>query len=510
MEGFRRLSLLITGLAIAGVLAGPSEAEAQYDPPIGIPAPPFGINESHTRYAGQTFAAGGFVYRDAGNGPYSHYVNRSGGCSDSNAYGTQAAPRCTIPSSLPAGSVVEVHGSGYGGATWNVNGTASNPVFIRGAGANEKPRFNEDLTISGSGYGIVEYLDVSPGRVFLTAQRTALRHSEVHDSTKAGALVLPRASYTVIYANRIHGITGGDKHGVNPSGAIDHIWILNNIIYEAEGDAVQFCHGCIGQGNGPAEVYIGRNTMYSVTTGENAIDIKEARGPVIISENDMYGYKDTSHSNGEALRINDEGNQGDIWVIANRFHDTLHAIQPQNNHSTGVHIIGNIFYNVTGRAIGGSADTVVNNTFYNVGSAIESGTEVRNNIIMNASTHIGNEVGSCSNNLVFQSSGGVSTKSGCAGQTSLNPMFVNAAAGDFRLQSGSPARNSGSASAIYQTFQSKNGRSIAYDFNGVPRPQEGAWDRGATEWDAGGSGGGSGGSGEEGVPAAPSNLQIVR
>jgi hypothetical protein len=504
MEGFRRLSLLIPGLAIAGVLAGPSVADAQYVPPIGIPAPPFGINESHTQYKGQTFAAGGFVYRDAGNGPYSHFVNRSGGCSDNNAYGTETAPRCTIPSSLPAGSVVEVRGTGYGGATWNANGTASNPVFIRGVGANSKPRFTEDVTVNGS-YVIVEYLDLSPGRIFLSATRSSLRHSEVHDSTKAGALVLPRASYTVVYANRIHGITGGDKHGVNPSGGIDHVWILDNIIYECEGDAVQFCHACIGGGNGPAEMYIGRNQMYSVTTGENAIDVKETRGPVIISENEMWGYKDTSHSNGEALRINDEGDQGDFWIIANKFRDTLHAIQPSRNHSTGVHIIGNVFQNVSGRAIGADADTVVNNTFYNVGSAIESGTDVRNNIIVNASTHIGNDVGSCSNNLVF---GGGSGKSGCANQTTVNPMFVNAAGGDFRLQSGSPARNSGSASSIYQTFQSKTGRSIAFDYNGVPRPQEGSWDRGAFEFDTGGSGGGSG-SGDE-LPAAPNNVHIVR
>ena len=33
---------------------------AAYMPPVGIPAPTFGIHESHHMYAGKTFEAGGF------------------------------------------------------------------------------------------------------------------------------------------------------------------------------------------------------------------------------------------------------------------------------------------------------------------------------------------------------------------------------------------------------------------------------------------------------------------
>ncbi len=46
---------------------------AGWTPPIGIPVPPFGIDETHMMYAGQTYTAGGFAYKDAGNGPYTHY-----------------------------------------------------------------------------------------------------------------------------------------------------------------------------------------------------------------------------------------------------------------------------------------------------------------------------------------------------------------------------------------------------------------------------------------------------
>jgi hypothetical protein len=58
------------------------------------------------------------AYKDVGNGPYTHYVDRSApnctdGSNDSN-YGTPALPRCTTRgrngSPLKAGSVVELHG----------------------------------------------------------------------------------------------------------------------------------------------------------------------------------------------------------------------------------------------------------------------------------------------------------------------------------------------------------------------------------------------------------------
>jgi hypothetical protein len=485
---------------------GTAVAEAQYVPPVGIPAPGFGVNEAHTRYAGQAFSAGGFTYRDAGNGPYSHYVNRSGGCTDSgNTYGTQSQPRCTIPASLPAGSVVEIHGGTYADDEWTANGTAANPVFIRGGSAT-KPVLSGDFRLSGS-YAIIENIEISNGRLFLDGGFTVVRRSHIHHTTKAGAMVLVNGSNTVVFGNQINNISGGDRHGVQPGGGTSNVWILENTIFECEGDAIQFCHGCIGTGNGPSNVYIGRNTLYSVSTGENAIDIKETRGPVIISENLMYGYRDTATSNGEAVRINDEGNQGEIWLIANRFRDSLHGIQPQNNHSTGVYILGNLFYNLTGSAIRSDGGYVYNNTIYNVGGmGIESATEFRNNIVMNAQVNVNDKgVNGCSNNLLFESSGGIVAPSGCASSTA-NPLFVNPGGGDFRLQASSPARNAGVSPSPYTTFQNRFGRSIAVDPAGMTRPRDGVWDIGAYESD----GTTTTTPPPTAPPAAPTNVRIIR
>jgi hypothetical protein len=92
-------------------------------PPIGIPMPSFGILRSHTMCQVQLYdydnnGTPEGAYKDAGNGSYTHYVDRSApNCTDSSNdsnYGTPALPHCTIPgrdgTPLKASTVVEVHG----------------------------------------------------------------------------------------------------------------------------------------------------------------------------------------------------------------------------------------------------------------------------------------------------------------------------------------------------------------------------------------------------------------
>ena len=67
--------LLSMYISLSIVLLSVPFSVLAYDPPIGIPEPSFGIDETHRMYEGQFFAAGGFVYRDTGNGPYTHYVD---------------------------------------------------------------------------------------------------------------------------------------------------------------------------------------------------------------------------------------------------------------------------------------------------------------------------------------------------------------------------------------------------------------------------------------------------
>ena len=64
----------------------------------------FGIDQLVTMYSGQTYTftdgRGAIVYPDAGNGPYTHYVDKNapGATDTSNTFGSPSKPRLTIPS----------------------------------------------------------------------------------------------------------------------------------------------------------------------------------------------------------------------------------------------------------------------------------------------------------------------------------------------------------------------------------------------------------------------------
>ena len=143
-----------------------------YDPPIGIPAPSFGIDQSHRMYVDDTydFGSGARPYPDAGNGPYTHYIDNThpGATNEDNPYGSPDKPRRDVfdrrSRTLKASSVVEIHGGPYNYTGWRrivSEGTVKKPVFVRAVSPAGKVRTqagsgeHHDLRIEGS-YLIVE------------------------------------------------------------------------------------------------------------------------------------------------------------------------------------------------------------------------------------------------------------------------------------------------------------------------------------------------------------------
>jgi len=149
-----------------------------WTPPIGIPAPEFGIFETYRMYDVPANRNPALTYQaSAAGGYFTHYVdNADGAATDTdNPYGSIATPRITIPWSkdgtvLPAGSVVEIH---HGA---NLNrvaecqisglGTAEMPIFVRGV---DTPRIEPYLQIGAYGnasYIIVEGISFYDGQIF--------------------------------------------------------------------------------------------------------------------------------------------------------------------------------------------------------------------------------------------------------------------------------------------------------------------------------------------------------
>lgn len=428
-----QVSLLIKFYCFAGLVTLSASVLA-YKPPIGIPVPPFGIENSHTQYAGQSFSAGNFAYRDAGHGPYSHYVDNSSGasCRDLfNTYGTAKTPRCTIPDKIPPGSVIEIHGGPY--KTLNlrgVKGTKNKPIFIRGASVDKKPVFNQapGMIIKDAAYIILEYLktdgselskDKPNGGIIISqpSHHIGLRYLESTNypmpafckRRKAGcwfhsiwSLGSDRKYKTgetieniVLYKNHIH--KNGEfpptyesgRHAITAGGGVKNLWVLENTLeYNAEDGIQIFWFRDKLHGPHAERVFIGRNLIHH--NGENAIAIKQSHD-VIVSENHVYGYSVTkfphSGSDGTPIVLDNEGPNTNIWVINNRIHDVTTGIRSQ---SAGENfIIGNVLYNIhkeanqraptapgvsNGVAIisfrGKSSMHIINNTIYDADGGI--------------------------------------------------------------------------------------------------------------------------------------------
>lgn len=462
--GWRFFGFLVLMAAPASVFA--------WMPPIGIPTPEFGIVES---VSDQTFT---------------HWVDNSNpSCSDGSD-GTPSSPRCSVPKLLEAGDVVQIRGGPYsaGTVTWTAIGTPANPVFIRGPADGDKIVFegNSDIDFQGT-YGILENVDL-PRLTFQGGGAThhlSLRHSHVHDHPGTGSMtrVSSDTSNIVIWDNEINnnGVipSPADHHGINIGSLADRIWIVDNHIHHNSGDGVQFCHSC-NSGEAPSNIFIGRNHMHD--DEENAMDFKGFNGPVIVSQNVIHGYRTGQYSgNGDAIRINDEGQQGDIWVIYNEIFDSRMGINP-SGAAAQIRLIGNVIHDIiNGPAISWDADIVVNNTIYDINGDAIRGGEAQNNIIVNVSGEaIGDEVTNCSNNLITAGTLSVSCTNG---ENSDPLLLIDAENSAYGIGANSPAIDNGVIDhPTYADFENTYGLSIRFDHNGDLRLQGSGWDIGAHEF----------------------------
>ena len=351
-------------------------SEASWLPPIGIPMPEFGIEETYRMYDDPAKRNPALTYtQNAEGGYYTHYVDNSVPCNNNNAggFGNKDAPRCTIPTPLSAGSVVEIHGGPYQyGDPISVvgNGIKEQPVFIRGSSRADRPTFWRKVLIRDSNYVIAENLffegswdpnaqgvGVLVRAISAPSNYVVVRNSELVRSSMAlyGESSTSLLQYPVVYNNKIHDtlapgrcVVGSDcnspcegecrtwqsedehgGHGIAGGKSAKDIWILDNEVFHTE-DGMQFS----GE-----RVFIGRNRFYE--NRENAIDIKGGKD-IIFSQNDVFGHRPISTtSGGEGLRIQMRSER--VWMMFNRIHDNEIGISAGDN-SMDLFAIGNLVY----------------------------------------------------------------------------------------------------------------------------------------------------------------------
>ena len=510
-------------------------AQAQWAPPIGVPAPSFGVVQTARAVpAPWTTATAGFYYVDATHGASTD---------TSNPYGTPARPRKTIPDWLPAGAVVELHGT-YDHAhssphTIVANGTAAAPVFIRGVSATAKPIIRAPWELTGS-YVILENLEFAPysaswpGELAMLAplHHAALRHSNLHGNASGGGLEIVSWSsaltqHIVVFDNSIHdngdiqATDDQDIHGISVGARVSHLWVVDNRLYRNSGDGIQINAGSSAEQPTTHHIYVGRNITYqNKQTGmwaKQAVD-------VIFSQNVCYGHRPSNSSMGQCMGYQYATER--IWFLYNNISDSEFGIGVGSDNGLGIGVeaafVGNVIHNIhhsqadynpstawSSAAImlsGGRNVRVINNTIYNVDAGINvtfelTSLEVADNIIGQITVAPANHVFIENANLASRLSmhhnllegnprarlGGYqeffsAAELAAASSLSASPAFFDAPGANFRLQSVSPARDRGEMNPVYASFQQRYGISIAIDPDRVVKPKCAGPDLGAYEF----------------------------
>jgi hypothetical protein len=487
-----------------------------YIPPIGIPIPEFGIEETVEAIYGANY--------------YTHYIDNThpDATDNSNPNGTSDKPRKTIPKyllNLAEGSVVVIHGGPYSYSTpprWTSKGTREKPVFIRGADPDNKVFITKTLIQAGGTYLILENLELyKNSRItisYSSPHHVSFRNCEIHNPIgyicSFGAALHVKGEDIVVYNNHIHHNWRGDDidcWGVGPGVDAKRVWILDNHIHHHSGDAVLACHLCDPP---PQYVYIGRNVMHE--DRENAVDLKYA-SDVVISQNVMYGYRNASTSDGSAVILGSDGGPNRPWVIFNEIYDCDNGIR--NEETDTAWIMGNNIYDIKGFAIGLEKKSddlyIIGNTVYDVNVSIDQlwqesfRLHIFNNIFSNirkdlvhldiGSQNIADE-SEMSNNLFWQNgdpviirwaSGNLKTyhstsdfEGFAGGDNNIigNPLFEDPLNSNFALNQNSSAIDAGIIHKAYDTYFDLHGVDIKYDFLGKHRPQGLGWDLGAFEY----------------------------
>ena len=349
-----------------------------------------------------------------------YYVDNSVTCSDANTYGWPATPRCKFPTSLAAGSYVEIHGGPY---NWTSTayirsyGTASKPVWIIGAAGNSimmglvlhgTYMYVDGLIISGDkGISIRPYSSVQTDHIMVRnttitgSGSLAIGTTGIYAEGGSATPFVGMIAYknTISYMGDSEASVENDRHALATGSYISDVWFLDNLTHHNGGDGVQFSHGGIAANH----FYYGRNTSHDER--ENCVDVKIA-DDVVISDNICYGIEHSSSSPGEGMVVH--YNPDRISFINNIVHDCDHGIV--STGSNVLSITGNLIYNIneysgeehsdissyrTGSAImlNGTRNVFVsNNTIYNsvLGVLVEAPSdtivpyfEITGNIISN-------------------------------------------------------------------------------------------------------------------------------
>lgn len=258
---------------------------AQWTPPVGIPAPPFGITQITP---------------------------------------TTGVPLTAWPTTMQPGSIALLTGTITGG-TVTCKGTASTPCWILGGTAT----LTGDFFVNGS-YTIVDGLHFSGYHTLGLGGD----HNVVRASTSVGTVNDPAdeavfyitGSYDVVSRNAVHdhgnmvSTADTDTHCISVVRPADHAWVLDNEVYHCAGDGINVNSYPYDQAGFAAisYVYVGRN--FSHDNKQTSFWAKQSQH-VVFSQNEASGegVDPQGFSYGQCMGFQYSTN--DVWFLDNNIHD---------------------------------------------------------------------------------------------------------------------------------------------------------------------------------------------
>ncbi len=367
------VALLCTGLLAAG---GGSAAGSSWSPPVGIVSPEFGITQASPESPDPWAAPQqDFYYVDASV----TYATDAG-----NPLGTPSRPRRTIPSSLPAGAVVELHGT-YATAHTSPNGiksngTAARPVFIRSDGTT-RARVTGCWEVSGA-YFVIEDLEITGcGSVVILAPTShgVLRHSDVHGNPDGGGVGVQswngqQVSHVVLWDNRIYdngnvkATYDQDVHGIAVGANVSYLWVVDNVLARNSGDGIQINAGSEAAQASTHHIFVGRNTAFG--NKQSGFWVKQAVD-VIVSQNQSFDHRPSNSSLGACM--GGQYSPEHVWFINNAIGYCDYGIQlasDTNGFGRYQFFIGNVIFKISDS----NNDFDPDNAWQNCGISLPGGT----------------------------------------------------------------------------------------------------------------------------------------
>jgi parallel beta-helix repeat protein len=274
------------------------------------------------------------------------------------------------------------------------------------------------------------------------------------------------------------------------SGALDQPFYLSNGANHVRAKNCEmrngnFCGVVISKGSTGGTNY---NEIINCNIHHNGVRAKYDHGIYILTDNNLVEGSEIHHNAAFGVHVYGDGSPANNNIVRNN-----------KVYSNGV-LAGTSFGILLAS---GSNNVAYNNLVYDNGAGITTDLSSTNAKIYNNTVYsntregyAGIVVGSgatgavVKNNIVYQNAGAITNQgSGTVSSNNLtaNPIFLNPTAGDFHLQSGSPAVDAG----VPVT-------EVTVDYDLVPRPQGSNLDIGAFEYRSG-----------QQVSSGPTNLRIV-